>query len=133
MKSKLVSMLTSAMVLTTTTVVQAQTTPLTQIFPALSGVSLTQEQQTQLQQLSEQTLPEVTNLLTEEQKTQFQAALAAGKGVRVAVLSVNPSTQQQKQIRGILQAKKTQINKTLTSQQKRQVMQNLWSLQQQDN
>lgn len=133
MKSKLVSMLTSAMVLTTTTVVQAQTTPLTQMFPALSGVSLTQEQQTQLQQLSEQTLPEVTNLLTEEQKTQFQAALAAGKGVRVAVLSVNPSTQQQKQIRGILQAKKTQINKTLTSQQKRQVMQNLWSLQQQDN
>ncbi|MEB3217925.1 MAG: hypothetical protein VKN72_17070 [Nostocales cyanobacterium 94392] len=133
MKSKLVSMLTSAMVLTTTTVVQAQTTPLTQMFPALSGVSLTQEQQTQLEKLSEQTLPEVTNLLTEEQKTQFQAALAAGKGVRVAVLSVNPSTQQQKQIRGILQAKKTQINKTLTSQQKRQVMQNLWSLQQQGN
>ncbi|MBE9214925.1 hypothetical protein IQ247_19985 [Plectonema cf. radiosum LEGE 06105] len=133
MKGTLVSMLTSAMVLTTTTVVQAQTTPLTQMFPALSGVSLTQEQQTQLEKLSEQTLSEVTNLLTEEQKTQFQAALAAGKGVRVAVLSVNPSTQQQKQIRGILQAKKTQINKTLTSQQKRQVMQNLWSLQQQGN
>jgi hypothetical protein len=133
MKSKLISLLTGAMVLTTTTVVQAQTTPLTQMFPALSGVSLTQEQQTQLQQLSQQTLPEVENVLTPEQKSKFQAALAEGKGVRIAVLSVNPSTQQQKQIRDILQGKKGQITKTLTLQQKRQVMQNFWSLQKQGN
>jgi uncharacterized membrane protein len=134
MKSKLVSILTGAMVLTaTTTVVQAQTTPLTQMFPALSGVSLTQEQQTQLEQLSQQTLPEVKNVLTDEQQSKFQAALAEGKGVRVALLSVNPSVQQTNQIRDILQAKKTQIAKTLTSQQQRQVMRNLWSLQQQGN
>jgi Spy/CpxP family protein refolding chaperone len=134
MKNKLVSILTGAMILTaTTTVVQAQTTPLTQMFPALSGVTLTQEQQTQLEQLSQQTLPEVENVLTDEQRSQFQAGLEKGKGVRVALLSVNPSAQQQKQIRDILQAKKTQITKTLTPQQKKQVMQNLWSLQQQGN
>jgi len=136
MKSKLVSILTGAMVFTiplTATVVQAQTTSLTQMFPALSGVSLTQEQQTQLEQLSQQTLPSVENVLTDEQRLQFQAALQEGKGVRVALLSVNLSTQQKKQIRDILQAQKTQITKTLTPQQKRQVMQNFWSLQEQGN
>jgi hypothetical protein len=134
MKNKLISILTGAMILTaTTTVVQAQTTPLAQMFPALSGVTLTQEQQTQLEQLSQQTLPEVENVLTDEQQSKFQAGLEKGKGVRVALLSVNPSAQQQKQIRDILQAKKTQITKTLTPQQKKQVMQNLWSLQQQGN
>jgi hypothetical protein len=133
MKSKLVSILTGAMVLTTTTVVQAQTTSLTQIFPALSGISLTQDQQTQLEQLSQQTLPEVENVLTNEQQVQFQAKLAEGKGVRVALLSVNLSAQQQKQIRDILQGKKAQITKTLTLQQQRQVMQNIWSLQRQGN
>jgi hypothetical protein len=133
MKSKLVSILTGAVVLTTNTVVQAQTASLTQIFPALSGISLTQDQQTQLEQLSQQTLPEVENVLTNEQKIQFQAKLAEGKGVRVALLSVNISDQQQKQIRNILQGKKAQITKTLTLQQQRQVMQNIWSLQRQGN
>jgi hypothetical protein len=133
MKSRLVSILTGVMVLTTTTVVQAQTTPLTQMFPALSGVSLTQEQQTQLEQLSQQTLPSIENVLTDEQQSKFQAALAEGKGIRVALLSVNPSAQQQKQIQEILQTKKAQITKTLTPQQQRQVMRNFWSLQQQGN
>ncbi|MEA5593174.1 hypothetical protein [Rivularia sp. UHCC 0363] len=134
MKSRLVSILTGAMVLiATTTVVQAQTTSLTQMFPALSGVSLTPEQQTQLQQLSQLTLPEVENVLTDEQKSKFQAELQEGKGVRIALLSVNLSSQQQQQIRGILQTQKVQISKTLTPQQKRQVMQNFWSLQQQGN
>jgi Spy/CpxP family protein refolding chaperone len=136
MKNKLISILTGATVLTaplTSTVVQAQTTSLTQIFPSLSGVSLTQEQQTQLEQLSQQTLPEVENVLTDEQRSQFETALAEGKGVRVALLSVNPSAQQQKQIQDILRSKKNQITKTLTPQQKRQVMQNFWSLQQQGN
>jgi len=136
MKSRLVSILTGGMLLTaplTTTVVQAQTVSLTQMFPVLTGISLTQEQQTQLQQLSQETLPEVENILTEEQRSHFQAALAEGKGVRVALLSVNPSEQQQKQLREILQSKKSQITKTLTLQQKQQVMQNFWSLQQSGN
>jgi hypothetical protein len=96
MKNKLLSILTGAMVLTiplTTTVVQAQTTPLTQMFPALSGVSLTQEQQIQLEQLTQQTLPKIENLLTEEQQSQFQTELQAGKGVRASLLSTNLSSQ----------------------------------------
>jgi hypothetical protein len=131
MKSRLVSILTGVMVLTTTTTIaKAQATPLTQMFPALSGVSLTQEQQTQLEQLSQQTLPSIENVLTDEQQSKFQVALAGGKGVRVALLSVNTNAQQQKQIRDILEAKKAQITKTLTPQQQRQVIRNLWSLQQ---
>jgi hypothetical protein len=137
MKSKLIPILTGAMILgasLTTTVATAQTTTsLTQMFPALSGISLTQEQQTQLEQLAGQTLPEVENVLTPEQRTQFTQSLAEGKGVTVALLSANPSTQQQKQIRDILVSKKTKITQTLTPQQKRQVMQNLWSLQKQAN
>ncbi|MBW4512134.1 MAG: hypothetical protein KME64_37395 [Scytonematopsis contorta HA4267-MV1] len=133
MKNKLISIFTGAIVLSTpltATVAMAQTTSLTQMFPVLSGVSLTTEQQTQLEQFSQQTLPSIENVLTVEQKSQFAAALAEGKGVRVALLSVNLSAQQQKQIRDIVQSKRPQIMQTLTPQQKRQVMQNFWSLKQ---
>ena len=134
MKNKLVSILTGAMILTTpftTTAAQAQTTSITQLFPALSGISLTQEQQTQLEQLSQQTLPELENVLTPEQQTEFRAAVEEGKGVRVALLSLKLSAEQNKQLRSIFQSARTQITKTLTPQQQRQIMQNIWSLKQQ--
>ncbi|AFZ04279.1 hypothetical protein [Calothrix sp. PCC 6303] len=134
MNNKLVSILTGAIVLATpftSTVAQAETSQLTQLFPVLSGIELTQTQTTQLQQLTQDTFPKIQAVLTEEQKIQFQAGLQEGKPVRVTLSSLNLSTQQQKQLRGIFQSTKSQIRKTLTAQQQRQIMQNFWSLQQQ--
>lgn len=134
MNNKLVSILTGAIVLVTpftSTVAQAQTSQLTQLFPVLSGIELTQAQTTQLQQLTQDTFLKIQAVLTEEQKIQFQAGLEEGKPVRVTLSSLNLSTQQQKQLRGIFQSSKSQIRKTLTAQQQRQIMQNFWSLQQQ--
>jgi hypothetical protein len=134
MNNKLVSILTGAIVLATpftSTVAQAQTSQLTQLFPVLSGIELTQAQTTQLQQLTQETFLKIQAVLTEEQKIQFQAGLEEGKPVRVTLSSLNLSTQQQKQLRGIFQSSKSQIRKTLTAQQQRQIMQNFWSLQQQ--
>jgi hypothetical protein len=134
MNNKLVSILTGAIVLATpftSTVAQAQTSQLTQLFPVLSGIELTQAQTTQLQQLTQDTFLKIQAVLTEEQKIQFQAGLQEGKPVRVTLSSLNLSTQQQKQLRGIFQSSKSQIRKTLTAQQQRQIMQNFWSLQQQ--
>jgi hypothetical protein len=134
MNNKLVSILTGAIVLVTpftSTVAQAQTSQLTQLFPVLSGIELTQAQTTQLQQLTQDTFLKIQAVLTEEQKIQFQAGLQEGKPVRVTLSSLNLSAQQQKQLRGIFQSSKSQIRKTLTAQQQRQIMQNFWSLQQQ--
>lgn len=134
MNVKLVSVLMGSIMLATpltSTVARAQATPLAQLFPALSGISLTEEQQTQLEQLKQQTLPQVKNVLTPEQQTKFQTALEEGQGVRVALLSLELSAQQQQQLRSIFQSAKSQITKTLTPQQQRQIMQNVWSRKQQ--
>lgn len=50
---------------------QADTNSLTQLFPALVGVTLTPAQQIQLENLSYQTLPQVQQLLTSEQQAQY--------------------------------------------------------------
>ncbi|NJL09726.1 MAG: hypothetical protein HC908_04525 [Calothrix sp. SM1_7_51] len=75
--------------------------------------------------------PANSKCLTQEQRAKFQAELKQGKGVRVTLLSLNLSAQQQKQLRSIFQSTKGQITKTLTSQQQRQIMQNVWSQRQQ--
>jgi hypothetical protein len=127
MNLKLVSMLAGAMVLVapaTITAAQAQTTQLTQLFPALSGVTLTPQQQRQLEAITQKTLPEIQNVLTPEQQEKFQLALNEGKSVRVALSSLNLSSSQKKQLQSIFQATKSQIVKTLTLQQQWQIRRN---------
>jgi Spy/CpxP family protein refolding chaperone len=110
-------------------VAQAETNSLTQLFPALVGVPLTPTQQTQLERLSDQILPQVQQLLSPAQQSQFKAALAQGKGVRAAALSLNLSITQRMQILKTVQPLRSQINTILTPEQQQQVQQNIQALQ----
>jgi hypothetical protein len=110
---------------------QAQPAQLTQLFPALVGIELQPTQQVKLEQLSQQTLPEVRQLLSPEQVPQFDAVLKQGRSVRVAVFSLNLSTAQQFKLTRKLQSVRSQLTQILTSEQQQQLMQNAMSLQQQ--
>ena len=112
---------------------QADTTSLTQLFPALVGVQLTSTQQTQLESLSNQTLPQIQNLLTPEQQAQFNTALSEGKGVRVAARSLKLSVTQQTRILNLLRPLRSQIDTILTPEQQQQVQQNVRALQAQEH
>jgi Spy/CpxP family protein refolding chaperone len=119
-------------VLITASVARAETTSLRQLFPALMGVHLTPQQQSELQNLSDQTLPKVRKLLTPEQQAQFNKFLAEGKGVRSAVLSLNLSIKQQGQISNLLQPLKSKVSTILTPAQQQQVQRNMQTMQKRD-
>jgi hypothetical protein len=121
-----------AVVPITSSVARAETTSLTQLFPALTGVQLTPQQQSELQNLSDQTLPKVRELLTSEQQAQFNKFLAEGKGVRGAVLSLNLSIRQKRQISNILQPLKSKASSILTPTQQQQVQRNMQTMQKRD-
>lgn len=121
-----------AVVPVTASQVRAEATSLTQLFPALSGVELTPQQQSELQSLSNQTLPKVRKLLTPEQQAQFNKFLAEGKGVRGAVLSLNLSNRQRLQISNLLQPLKSRVSSILTPAQQQQVQRNIQNMQKKD-
>jgi hypothetical protein len=104
---------------------------LTQLFPVLQGISLTPQQTTQIEALRDQMLPQLFQLLTPTQKTQLQAELATGKGLRASVLSLNPSMPQRLKMMPLLQGMQSQVNQILTPAQQQQARQNLRTLQQQ--
>jgi hypothetical protein len=103
---------------------------LTQLFPALVGIQLMPAQQTQLMQLSQQTLPQVQQLLSSEQLSRFNAALTQGQSVRLALTSLDLSIPQQFKLRNVLQSARSQLTHILTLEQQEQLMQNARSLQQ---
>lgn len=111
-------------------IAQADSNSLTQLFPALVGVQLTPAQQSQLERLSQQTLPQVQTLLAPEQQAQFNGALSQGNGVRVAALSLNLSVTQRLQILNVLQTARSQLATILTPEQQQQIQQNVQTLQQ---
>jgi Spy/CpxP family protein refolding chaperone len=106
------------------TMAQTHTSSLTQLFPALVGVQLSPEQLTQLQSLSQQTLPQLRTVLTPEQQLQFNNALSQGTSVRAAVESLNLSATQRFQVMGILKTKRSQLATILTPSQWQQIQQN---------
>jgi hypothetical protein len=101
---------------------------LTQLFPALSGIDLTSQQQQQLVALSQQRIPQIEAILTPGQRLRFKAAIAGGKSVRTALLSLDISLQQRQKILRIMQSTKQQMNGILTLSQQRQLEQNANSL-----
>jgi LTXXQ motif family protein len=106
----------------------AESNSLTQLFPALVGIQLMPVQQTQLEQLSQQTLPKVRRVLSPEQLTKFNAALAQGQSVRGALAALNLSLPQKLALRNELQSMRSQLNQVLTPEQQRQVKKNARSL-----
>jgi hypothetical protein len=103
---------------------RTQTNSLTQLFPALVGVQLSSEQLTQLQSLSQQTLPQLRAVLTSDQQLLFNNALSQGTSVRAAVESLNLSATQRFQIMSILRTKRSQLATILTPSQWQQIQQN---------
>ncbi|NJL43085.1 MAG: hypothetical protein HC935_06575 [Pseudanabaena sp. SU_2_4] len=81
MKNRWIALMVSSLMLTSPTLTpaaRAETNSLIQLFPALVGIQLIPAQQTQLMQLSQQTLPQVKQLLSSAQLMQFNAALIKG-------------------------------------------------------
>jgi hypothetical protein len=121
----------SALVLSTLAIpAAANATSLTQVFPALRGIALTSVQQTQLEQLSAQALPQVQQLLTPDQQTQFNAALAQGQGARAAALGLNLSGPQGLRLASLLQPLRSRLAEILTPAQQEQVQRNVQAMQQ---
>jgi Spy/CpxP family protein refolding chaperone len=112
-------------------IAQTDSNSLTQLFPALIGVQLTPEQQSQLETLSNQVLSQVQRVLTPEQDAQFNSALSQGQGIRVAAQSLNLSMKQRLQLRHLLQPLQAQLGTILTPTQQQQVQQNAQTLQKQ--
>lgn len=99
----------------------SQVLSLENLFPLLSKISLTQKQQTQLEQLSQETVLKIESILTPQQQTQFFQGLEAGKDYRESLAPINMSEAQKQQFRNIVGSVKTQVYQTLTLQQKRQL------------
>jgi hypothetical protein len=109
---------------------QAQPSQLTQLFPALAGIELLPTQKAKLTQLSQQTLPEIRQLLSPAQLPQFDAAIDRGQSVRVALSSLDLSASQQRSLSRKLQSVRSQLTQVLTLKQQQQLAQNARSLKQ---
>jgi hypothetical protein len=136
MKTRWIALMISGLALTTPVVTPAayseanSANSLTQLFPALVRIQLMPAQQTQLMQLSQQTLPQIQQLLSSEQLSQFNIALKQGQTVRLALTSLDLSIPQQFKLRNVMQSVRSQLTHILTPEQQEQLMQNARSLQQ---
>ncbi|MEL4896132.1 hypothetical protein [Crocosphaera sp. Alani8] len=107
--------------------INSQVLSLKTMFPVLSIISLTQQQQVELEQLSQKTILEIKNVLTTQQQTQFFQGIEAGKDYRESLAPINMSEAQKQQFRNIVRSVKTQVYRTLTLQQKREIQRRLSS------
>lgn len=98
-----------------------------------TGLELTQQQRTQMEQIHRNTRSQMEAILTPEQKQSFQAALEQRRGMRAAIAAMNLSPQQQTQLRNIMQSARTQKDAILTSEQKQQLQEWRAERQQQKN
>lgn len=103
--------------------VQAQT----EVFPILEGIELTEQQQTQLDELRQQTRAQVEEILTEEQREQFITTLTEEQNLRNAIAALNLTDQQKEQLRPVFQSVRTQMGDILTPEQRQQLRENIRS------
>ncbi len=97
--------------------------------PTLAKIQLTPSQQTQVEALSAQTQSQLKELLTPQQQAQLNEAVSEGNGVRSAVMGLDLSLRQRRQMRNILQTMRSQLNTILTPEQKQQMRESLQTLQ----
>ena len=100
----------------------AQTSSIQQLFPALSVVKLSPDQQSQLEKLTETNLAKAEALLSPTQLTQFRASLAEGKSVRETVPSLNVGFSQRVKIARTFESLRSQIEQVLTKDQLEQAL-----------
>jgi hypothetical protein len=107
----------------------ARPLPLTQLFPALNGVRLTPAQETELQQLTDRTLPQLKSELTPAQLMQFEAGLKAGKPVRFALADLDLSAAQKLKLSSEFMTVRSKLSQILTAKQQQQVIRNANAIQ----
>jgi len=128
MKVRLMPLLVSGMMISMTAFpVNAQANPSStaNTFPALAEVQLTPSQQTELEALREETLSQLAILLSPAQQAQLEGAVSQGDSLKSAVRSLDLSFKKKRQMRGILQDMRSEIDKILTPEQKQQLQDNL--------
>jgi hypothetical protein len=127
-KSSAIAAIAAATIAVTPVVVKAQTVPITELFPILSGVELTVQQKIQLVELGSQTQTEFEKIVTPEQRSQFQKALAEGKGFVEALGAMNISSEQQTQLQEVFRSTQTQLVSTFTPTQRQKILENVRSI-----
>jgi len=101
------------------------------LFPALSGLELTEQQHSQLNTLRQQTRSDIEAILTAEQEESLRTAWTERDGLRKAIANLNLTAQQRDQLRQVFQSARTEFSSILTPEQQQQLRQNLRDLVQQ--
>jgi periplasmic protein CpxP/Spy len=92
--------------------------------PFLRELDLTSEQQSQITQISQNSRQEIDRILTSEQKSQLQNAIASGQKPREAMKSLNLTSEQKENMKTIMKSQREQISSVLTPEQKEKLQQN---------
>lgn len=130
MKLNLVPLLASAILLVIplkAQIASAQSRP-AEIFPILSGVELTEQQQSQIGQIRVEVRSQIQGILREEQRNRFKASLEQGEGIRKAIAAMNLTPEQATQLRQVFQSARSQYTSILTQEQKQKLRQNIRTL-----
>jgi len=105
--------------------VVASKSTLTTQFPSLRGITLSSTQEEKIVELANRTIAEVEAKLTAEQRQQIKTALAEGKDLRSAALSLHLSWGQKMSLRGTLQSMQSELKQILSPAQYDQLEQNV--------
>jgi periplasmic protein CpxP/Spy len=98
-------------------------------------LGLTDAQKTELRSIKDSAKQQIQQILTPEQRQQYDNAIKSGQNKRQAFASLNITEQQKTQIKEIKDAKKAQIEALLTPEQKQQLqqMKDNWRSRRQSN
>ena len=106
-------------------IAQAQPAEITQTFPALAGVNLSESQIAELAQIRFQARSQVDAIVSSEQQQSFFNTLQSGEGLRAAISAANLSEAQRTQVRSIVRESRQEASQVLTPTQKQQLLQNI--------
>ena len=127
-QSSAIAAIAATAITTTPAPAQAQIAPITELFPVLSGVELTTQQKITLAELASSVQTQFEQIITADQRKQFQAALGQGKGFGEALAATNITPDQQKQLQGVFVSVRTQLVSTFTPAQRQKILENVRSL-----
>ncbi len=92
--------------------------------PGFEGITLTTEQQTQLQKSHAEMLAGMAKILTPEQKTQFENTMKQGQPPPEAVRVLNLPAEKLAEAKKLMDAEKQKVGKILTAEQNQQLQKN---------
>jgi protein CpxP len=92
--------------------------------PFLRELDLTSEQQSQIAQISQNSRQEIDRILTSEQKSQLQSAIASGQKPREAMKSLNLTSEQKQKMKAVRRSQREKIASILTPEQKQKLRAN---------